>query len=414
MATNLTLDEGLFNEVYLPLLYDYSHRHEVLMGSAGSGKSVFIAQKLIIRACSEKIRILACRRYGTTLRQSVFSLIKQILMEWKIINLVKVNESEMRFTFPSGSEIILLGLDSEEKLLSLNNISCVWLEEAVEVSYEIAQQIDLRMRGINENQQIIYSFNPVSEDSWLYDFCQNPPTSFTYLHTTFKDNKFLSKEYIQALEDLKDRNPEKARIYYYGLWGRDVSGLVIKNWEEADFDPIEIVKRVGSSAHRAGADLGYLDPTVVIDTLWDEQNKVIYVCSEWHGVGKTIDEIYDGILSLGLSRARIQFDSAHPREIDAFKRKGLYAVPCIKGSNSVDARIAFLQNHKIIVRKGCCPETVKALSNFSYERDRKTGKYIDGKYEHTYSHCVDALGYAYSDIYTKSKLRTLDKSILNL
>ena len=34
--------------------------------------------------------------------------------------------------------------------------------------------------------------------------------------------------------------------------------------------------------------------------------------------------------------------------------------------------------------------------------------------DHTYSHTIDGLGYSYSDIYTKQRLRTLDKSILGL
>ena len=52
------------------------------MGSAGSGKSYFITEKLLIRACREKIRIMVCRRYGTTIRQTVFSLFKEVLNKW--------------------------------------------------------------------------------------------------------------------------------------------------------------------------------------------------------------------------------------------------------------------------------------------------------------------------------------------
>jgi len=54
------------------------------------------------------------------------------------------------------------------------------------------------------------------------------------------------------------------------------------------------------------------------------------------------------------------------------------------------------------------------LSNFSYEKDKKTGKYTDGKYTHEFSHSIDALGYAYSDIYTRGNLHTLDKGVLGL
>ena len=75
----LRLKKSIFVEKFYPYLTDYSHRWEFYMGSAGSAKSYFITQKCIYRAINEKIRILVCRRYGTTIRQTCFSLFKEIL-----------------------------------------------------------------------------------------------------------------------------------------------------------------------------------------------------------------------------------------------------------------------------------------------------------------------------------------------
>jgi phage terminase large subunit len=48
------------------------------MGGAGSGKSIFIQQKLIIRALTDPgIRILICRKTAESLRESTFAAIKQ-------------------------------------------------------------------------------------------------------------------------------------------------------------------------------------------------------------------------------------------------------------------------------------------------------------------------------------------------
>ena len=58
MNINLKISKSLFNEVYLPWLTDYSHRYEVYYGGAGSGKSVFIAQKLLVKAVKQKRKIL--------------------------------------------------------------------------------------------------------------------------------------------------------------------------------------------------------------------------------------------------------------------------------------------------------------------------------------------------------------------
>ncbi|MBQ8993841.1 MAG: phage terminase large subunit, partial [Turicibacter sp.] len=64
----LNISSNVFSPKFLPLLSDYSHRWEIYKGSAGSGKSHFITQKLLIKALNEKRRVMVCRRYGTTMR----------------------------------------------------------------------------------------------------------------------------------------------------------------------------------------------------------------------------------------------------------------------------------------------------------------------------------------------------------
>ena len=130
---NLNLKKSLFVPKFYPLLLDYSHRWEFWCGSAGSGKSYTIVQRLIIRCCNEPIRVLVCRRYATTLRNSCFALFKEVLAKWQLTNYVKIRETDMSIIFPNGSQIIMIGLDTEEKLLSLTNISTIWIEEAYEV-----------------------------------------------------------------------------------------------------------------------------------------------------------------------------------------------------------------------------------------------------------------------------------------
>ena len=82
---NLRLKKTLFVPKFYPLLFDYSSRWEVYMGSAGSAKSYFVTQKLVIRACREKIRILVCRKTGNTNRLSTIPLFKSILAKWKLL-----------------------------------------------------------------------------------------------------------------------------------------------------------------------------------------------------------------------------------------------------------------------------------------------------------------------------------------
>ena len=79
-------------------------------------------------------------------------------------------ESDMSIKLPNGSEIIFVGLDNEEKLLSIAGITDVFIEEVYEVTKEIVDQLNLRMRGKVKNQQIYMAFNPISSKHWLYEF----------------------------------------------------------------------------------------------------------------------------------------------------------------------------------------------------------------------------------------------------
>ena len=377
----------------------------------GSAKSYSITQKIIIRCCNEKIKILVCRKYGSTLRNTCFSLFKEVLEKWKLTPYVKIKESDFSITFPNGSQIIMMGLDEETKLLSLNNIGTIWIEEAFEVPRDIVEQLNLRMRSQNENQQIIMSWNPISINSYLYDFAElNPPENSRKIFSTFKDNPFLSKEYIEAMEDMRVRNPAKARIYYYGQYGVNPEGLVIQNWRTEDFDPMQLASL--GYEHRVGMDLGWVDKSAIIDSLYDRQNKTIYVFNEFYKSGCQLSELADQIKKMGLQKCKIFVDAAEPRSIQFFRQEGINATVCKKGADSVKAGLMFLQDNLIIVHPKC-KNFIMELENFSYIKSKLTGEWTEDT-THEWSHAVDACRYAYSDIYTNPKLRTMSKEALGL
>ena len=408
---NLKIKKSLFVPKFFPLLFDYSHRWEVYMGSAGSAKSYFITQKLIVRACNEKIKILVCRRYGTTIRNTCFSLFKEILAKWMLTPYIKIRETDFNIKFPNGSEIIFMGLDEETKLLSLNGIGAIFIEEAFEVPKSIVEQLNLRLRGSTPNQQIYLAFNPISKNSWLYDFCEvNPPFSFIYTHSTYKDNPFLNKEYVAELEELYKRNPAKARIFCDGSWGVDAEGLVLTNWRAEEFNPMELA--AAGLEHRAGIDLGWIDKTAIIDSLYDRENRIIYVFNEFYKSGCQLSEIAAAIDNLQLKKTKIYVDSAEPRSIQFLKNEGINAVGCAKGKDSVKAGLMFLQDNLIIVHPSC-RNFIMELENFSYIKSKQTGEWTEDT-THEWSHAIDACRYAYSDIYTNTKLKTLSKSALSL
>ena len=218
---DLTSLPELTNECYYPL-YSNKSRYLVLMGGGGSGKSVFTAQKILVRMlCEEKHRILVVRKVAKTLRESVFALLRGIISEWGLSELFTVNKSDMTIKCLNGNEILFAGLDDVEKLKSIYNVTSIWIEEASEIETGDFRQLDIRLRGeTKQYKQIIITFNPVSVNHWLKtEFFDTNKANTTTSHTTYRDNKFLDKEAIEVLESFKETDPYYYQVYCLGEWG---------------------------------------------------------------------------------------------------------------------------------------------------------------------------------------------------
>jgi phage terminase large subunit len=317
----------------------------------------------------------------------------------------------MTITFPNGAQILMCGLDDETKLLSINDISTIWVEEAYEVEKSKVEQLNLRMRGAAQNQQLILSWNPISKQSWLFDFTvQNPPENSIFLHSTYKDNPFLNAEYIAALDEMEIRNPAKYRVYGLGEWGVNVEGLVITNWRKEEFNPLELAQQ--GFEHRCGMDLGWVDPSAVVDTLFDKENRTIYVFNEFYKSGCQPSDLAKAIKEMNLAKSKIKVDASEPRTIQFFRNEGINAEGCAKGKDSVKAGLMFLQDCLIIVHPKC-QNFITELENFSYIVSKQTGEFTEDT-THEWSHAIDACRYAYSDIYTNKQLKTINKAALGL
>ena len=404
----LQINKRIFNDKFYPLLFDYSHRYEVYKGSAGSGKSHFISQKLIIKAINDpNRRILICRRYGTTVRETVWQLIVEQLRFFKIEDLCQINKTDRTIVLPNGSMFIFFGLDDETKLLSLQNISDVWVEEVFECNRDIVEQLSLRMRGNKKNQQIFLSFNPISSAHWLYDFCEgdSKPKSFIYHQSTFRDNRFLPAEYVASLEDLYRTNPVKARVFCDGLWGVDTEGLVYPNHKVEEFDITQMIRDTDFPL-KVGVDIGFRDPSTCVVSLWDKLNKKIYIIAEYYQRKATFEEICAGIKKcIGNDKITVYVDNADPRAIQYFRDHGINAYPSKKGNDSNRLYRLFLQDHEIICHPSCT-HTAEELENFVFLKD-KTGYYDENKTDHAFSHCLDGLKYSYSDVYRSKRLGSI-------
>jgi phage terminase large subunit len=319
---------------------------------------------------------------------------------------VKIRETDMNIKFPNGAEILFLGLDEETKLLSLNNISCVWCEEAFEIPKNLLDQLNLRMRGSIPNQQIILSFNPISTHHYLYDLCEvNPPKNCICTHTTYKDNPFLPAEYVEALDEMRERNPQKYRVYGLGEWGVDAEGLVFQNWRVEDFNHEEIKGQL-----MCGLDFGFInDISAFVASILDEENKRIYIFKCWGDTNKTNADLANIITALGFSKSVIIADCAEQKSIVELKQAGINKMrACSKGKGSIMHGIQKLQNYEIIIHPSC-QGVITEFENYTWEKDKNTDTYINKPID-DFNHYIDALRYSLEC--SMAKLKTFDKGLL--
>jgi phage terminase large subunit len=156
------------NKVYKKY-YNNQSRFLIFYGGAGSGKSVFVTQKICRRFLSEdNHKFLVIRNTATSIKDSVYQELLNTLRDWGQLYRIQINKSEHRITLDNGNEIICKGLDDEQKIKSISGITGMWIEEATELKEDAFDQLNLRIRGEKDNYiQYILSFNPISEDHWL-------------------------------------------------------------------------------------------------------------------------------------------------------------------------------------------------------------------------------------------------------
>jgi PBSX family phage terminase large subunit len=210
------------NDIYLPLINCYS-RFLVLYGGGGSGKSVFAAQKVILRTVSEKgHKFLCLRKVADTIKESIFAELDSTIEEFGLKEEFQVNKTDRSFLhIPTGNRILCKGLDEPGKIKSIKGITGMWLEEATDFDELDLDQLDIRIRGEKENYiQYILSFNPIDETHWLKKrFFDKKDENATVCHSTYLHNHFLSAEDKSRLEALKERNELFYNVYCLGKWG---------------------------------------------------------------------------------------------------------------------------------------------------------------------------------------------------
>jgi phage terminase large subunit len=370
-------------------------RYFIVSGGRGSGKS-FSVNALLVMLTYEQGHTILFTRY--TLTSAYISIIPEFidkLEQFGSIADFHITKDEI-INKKTGSKIIFRGIktssgDQTANLKSLQGITTWVVDEAEElVDEQKFDTIDLSVRQQGKPNRIILILNPTTKEHFIYrrffedrgvqEGSNITKENTTYIHTTYKDNiDNLSKSYIDQIEQMKIRRPEKYKQQMLGAWLNKAEGVIFNNWSVGEF------KHIGTSVW--GQDYGFAaDPSTLVEVNIDSSNKRIYLKECFYLQRLTTSQI----AQLNLKHAReglIIGDSAEPRLLSEIKAKGCNVRPSIKGQGSVTYGISLLQDYDIIVSPDST-NLIKELNNYRW-LERKSNTPID-----KYNHLIDAVRYA--------------------
>ena len=385
----------MLNEKFLIL--SNPTRYFIYTGGRGSGKSFAVSTLALMLTISKERHKILFTRY--TLRSAAISIIPEFKEKIDLLNynhLFHITKDEI-ICKETGSKILFRGIrtssgDQTANLKSLQGITTWIIDEAEEmVDEDIFDKIDLSVRQQGSRNRVIMIMNPATKEHWIYQrFFESKGVqagsnlvkgNTTYCHTTYLDNvNNLSDSYIGQINEMKVRRPDRYKHTIEGAWLDKAEGVIFTDWSIGEF------QQVGKIVF--GQDYGFSnDPSTLVKTSIDKENKVIYIQLCFYQTKLTTSEI----LQLNKKFAAdnlIVGDSAEPRLITELSRD-CNVVPAIKGQGSITFGISLLQDYDLVITEDST-ELIKELNNYCW-LEKKSQTPVDN-----FNHAIDALRYAVS------------------
>lgn len=288
----------------------------------------------------------------------------------------KWNASDKVYTLDNGSQIEFFSADNEGKVHGSAR-DVLFINECYFVPFEIYRQLSVRTSKL-----VILDYNPRSR-FWVDDKLIGKPET-ALIHSTFRDNPFLSERIIQDILSYKESDPNWWRVYGLGETG-SVEGLVYTDWETVAEMPQPYKREFYC------IDFGFTnDPTAILRVRLS--NGQLWLEELAYNTGMLNSDIVDCLRRNNVPRgAEIVCDSAEIKSIREINNIGGYrAAPCSKGKGSVEAGITAVKAYHLNVTKNSLG-IIEELRNYSWKRDA-SGEYINTPVDR-YNHALDALRY---------------------
>ena len=239
--------ERLVNTAFIPLL-ECKDRYVILYGSRGSSKSDFVSKQLIFNCLTHSyFKCILYRKTYNTIQESSYETIKQNILAMGLESLFTFRKQPLSIDCINGNRFIARGGDNALSLKSIKDPTCVWYEEEVPNEEDFAT-ITLTIRATYATiLQEFFTINPQVEgdyqDNWFWKrfFKDREGLSFrtktqvelldgeivdshvTVHHSTYNDNRWLSKQVRALIEGYKHTNEYLYSVYAKGLWTMKLS-----------------------------------------------------------------------------------------------------------------------------------------------------------------------------------------------
>lgn len=391
------------NDAFYDYEVDWKHKYYVLIGGYGSSKSYSTAEKIILKCLTEKRKVLVAREVFETIKESCFDLMREILDKMDLLeeenvrssSKVIARQSPMQFIFPNGSRIIFKGMDKPVKIKSINGVSIVWMEEAAEIKYAAFKELIGRVRTPDQSIHFILTCNPVGIDTWvyrhffkkldddgeetvilddekLYEHGCIIKNDVFYHHSVPEDNLFLSQDYINTLDEMKEYDPDLWRIAKEGRFGpngvRVLNNFYIAKSHE---DVIRQVQMLGRKNIYNGMDFGYeTSYNALIRCSVDTEKQYLYVFWEYYRNHRTDPQAVKDLDRLGWNKNNlIVADCAEPKTISFYNQEGFRMRGASKATRLENTKK--MKRFKKIICSPNCPNTIRELKNLTYAKNPK-------------------------------------------
>lgn len=363
----------------------------LVAGGTSASKTVGIVQVLIDTAQSRKnLLIDVVSETMPHMRGGAMLDFEMILKGQGYWDEARWNKTLCIYTFETGSKMHFFSADAPSKAHGPRR-DILYINEGNNIPWPIADHLMVRTR-----ETVWVDWNPSSE-YWAYEHIINNPAykgMYDFITLTYLDNEALDEVTVKRIEAHKN-NAAWWQVYGLGQLG-EIEGRIYTGWQWIDDIPHE------ARFTKRGLDFGYTnDPTGIIGIY--EYNGGFIFDEECYQAGMTNEDIYNHVSSLKDPGKLIVADSSEPKSIDRLRTLGLNITGAIKGTDSINIGIDFIQSKPIWATKRST-NLKKEYERYIWLKDRLTDKFIN-KAPDVDNHLLDPARYALESYFPKKHER---------